>query len=166
MDRAACPGTFLVGDDASGVEIVCDFELSAAFVVEGPVDMADDLDFAVWSGRQDDPVGLYALVLAPDKLALNRSALINQRPAEAEPRRASLPIPQLDQAAMAGENLGRQLPAVFPGHRALDTLDDGRDWAAVILELLGTVMDGDARPAGRCIRNGHFRRHPGIAPSG
>ena len=45
---------------------------------------------------------------------------------------------------MALEDLGRQLAAVLAGHRALDALDDGRDRAAVVLELLRAVVDGDA----------------------
>jgi len=45
---------------------------------------------------------------------------------------------------LAGEDLGRQLPAVFAGHGALDTLDDGGDGGAVVFKLLGDVGDADA----------------------
>ena len=51
---------------------------------------------------------------------------------------------ELDQPALTREHLGGQLAAVFAGHRALDALDDGRDRAAVILELLGAVLNADA----------------------
>jgi hypothetical protein len=58
-----------------------------------------------------------------------------------------LPEPQLDQPALAGEHLGRQLPAVFACHGALDAFDDGRHRRAVVLELLGAVGDLDAGAA-------------------
>jgi hypothetical protein len=58
-----------------------------------------------------------------------------------------LPKAQLDQAALPGEHLGRQLPAVFARHRALDALDDGGHGRAVVLELLGAVGDLDSGAA-------------------
>jgi hypothetical protein len=41
--------------------------------------------------------------------------------------------------------LAGQLAAVFASHRALDRLDDRRGGAAVVLELLGAILDADAR---------------------
>ena len=54
------------------------------------------------------------------------------------------PVAELDQPALAGEHLGRQLTRVLAGHRPLDTLDDGRDRRAVVGELPGAVVHGDA----------------------
>ena len=34
---------------------------------------------------------------------------------------------QLNQAALTGKHLGRELPAVFPGHGAFDAFDDCGD---------------------------------------
>ncbi|KRH79071.1 hypothetical protein FERRO_01320 [Ferrovum sp. JA12] len=45
---------------------------------------------------------------------------------------------------MAGEDLGREFAAVFAGHGALDTLDDGGDGRAIVFKLLGDVGDADA----------------------
>ena len=59
---------------------------------------------------------------------------------------AALAKAQLDQPALPCEDLGGQLAAVLAGHRALDALDDGGDRAAVVLELLGAVVDVDAGP--------------------
>ena len=75
---------------------------------------------------------------------LGDPALIDEQAPQAVAGRPALAVAEFDQAALAGENLGRELPAVFAGHRALDALDDGRDRAAVVLELLGAVLDGDA----------------------
>src|SRR6202035_667361 len=50
-----------------------------------------------------------------------------------------------DQSALTGEYFGRQLAAVFTGHRSLHRLDDRRGDAAVILELLGAIADLDPR---------------------
>jgi hypothetical protein len=93
---------------------------------------------------QDHAVGLQALVLAARELALHRTGLVDQHAAQAVARWPALPEAQFDQAALAGEHLGRQLPAVFARHRALDALDDGGHRRAVVLELLGAV--GDLNP--------------------
>jgi hypothetical protein len=45
---------------------------------------------------------------------------------------------------LARKYLGRQLSAVLPGHGALHAFDDGRDWTAVVVELLGAILDLDA----------------------
>lgn len=50
----------------------------------------------------------------------------------------------LDEAALAGEDLGRQLATVLACRRTLRPLHDGRHWAAAIFELLGAVLNGDA----------------------
>src|SRR3546814_5248522 len=46
---------------------------------------------------------------------------------------------------LAGENLHRQLTAIFASHRPLHALDDRRAQAAIIPELLGAVLNGDPR---------------------
>jgi hypothetical protein len=51
---------------------------------------------------------------------------------------------ELDQTALTDEHLRRELPTVFAGHRTLDALYDGRDRTAVVLELLGAVLDRNA----------------------
>ena len=48
--------------------------------------------------------------------------LIDKMPPQAETSRAALAEAEFDQAALAGENLRRQLAAVFAGHRALHAL--------------------------------------------
>ena len=95
-------------------------------------------------GHQDDPVGLQALLLAARELALRLPLLVDQLPPQAEAGRAALPEAELDQPALPCEDLGRQLAAVLAGHRPLDALDDRGAQAAVVLELLGAVVDRDA----------------------
>jgi hypothetical protein len=73
--------------------------------------------------------------------------LIDQDAAQAIAGGAALTIAKFDQAALAGEHLGRQFPAVFASHRPLDAFDDGRDRRAIVLELLGAVGDLDAGAA-------------------
>ena len=108
---------------------------------EPAVDPAHGLHFGVRPRHQNDPVSLQALVLAAFQLCLDLPAVVKQDAAQAEARRAALTIAAFDQAALPGKDLGRKLPAVFPGHGALDALDDGGNRAAVILELLGAVFD-------------------------
>ena len=50
-----------------------------------------------------------------------------------------MPISELDEATLACEYLGREFTAVFPCHGAFDAFDDGGDWGAIVLELLGTI---------------------------
>src|SRR5690606_27708107 len=95
-------------------------------------------------GNQHHAVGLDALVLASGEFALGRTALIDQATTERIPGRAALAIAVFDQTALAHEDFGRQLPAVLTRHRPLHALDDSRDRAAVVLELLGAVLDGYA----------------------
>jgi hypothetical protein len=44
------------------------------------------------------------------------------------------------------EDLDGELPAVFASHCPLDAFDNGRNWASIVLELLGAVLDTDAGP--------------------
>ncbi len=52
----------------------------------------------------------------------------------------------LDQAALAGKDLGREFAAVLGRHHPLHALDDRQDRAPVVLELLGAIADVDPRP--------------------
>ena len=111
-----------------------------------PIDSTDRLDFGVGPWHQDDTISLDALVLAASELAFDRRTLVDQASPQPVAGRATLAEPEFDEAALASEHLGRQFPAVFAGHRALDALDDGRDRTSVIFELLGAVLDGNSGP--------------------
>ena len=52
---------------------------------------------------------------------------------------------------MAGEDLHGQLAAVLPGHRSFHALDNRRAQAAIVLELLRAVVDGDAGTLARVL---------------
>src|SRR5207237_401375 len=58
--------------------------------------------------------------------------------------RASLPVSQFDQPTLASEYFGRQFAAVLTRHCSFHAFNDGRDWAAIVYELLGAVLDHDA----------------------
>jgi hypothetical protein len=75
--------------------------------------------------HQDYPVGLQALVLAALEFAFDSAGLVNQYPAQAKAGGATLAETQLNQPALTGEDLGRELPAVLSSHRTLDAFDDG-----------------------------------------
>jgi hypothetical protein len=91
-----------------------------------------------------EAVGLDAFVLAPSKLTFSRAGLVNKPAAQPISRGATLAETELDQTALAREDLDREFPAVFAGHRALNALDDGGDRTSVILELLGAILHADA----------------------
>ena len=94
------------------------------------------------------------------------AGLVDEAAAQSISRWAALAVAKLNQTALPGEHLDGQFPAVFASHRALDAFDDGGDRAAIILELLGAVLDADAGASCRCIRNRRFRRRPETCPSG
>ena len=144
MHRAPGPGPSEVGRDSGGVQPGGDLDLVDAVLDEPPVHPLDGLDFLGRAGTQHDAVGLQALVFADFQRGLFGTGLVQQHPAQSEPGGAALAETQFDEAALAGEHLGREFAAVFPGHRALDALDDGGDRGPVVLELLGTVDHADA----------------------
>lgn len=69
--------------------------------------------------------------------------LIDQHAPQTEAGRTALSVAKPYQPALSGKDLGGQFPAVFTGHRPLHALDDGSAQAAVILELLGTIVNRD-----------------------
>ena len=86
--------------DAAGIEVGSDPALGLSVFNKLAVDVAYDLDLLGGAGGEDNTVGLQALVLAARQFALPAAILTNQNPAQAEPCRATLPISQLDQAAL------------------------------------------------------------------
>src|SRR5262249_41989491 len=146
VDRAARPGPAEVGHQPPGVEFGRDLRLALAVPGELLVDPLHDADLALGAGDQDNPVRLQALLLPAGEDALVLAGGTEEHPAGAVPGRAALAVAGSDQAALPLKPLGGQLPAVLAGHGPLDALDDGRGRPAVVLELLGAVVDFDAGP--------------------
>ena len=140
---AVRPGPLVVGADALVVESLRNFSQGHVVLDEPSKHPQDSGHFVIGAGHEDDAVGLQAFVLAVFELAFDGAGLVNQHPAQAVACWTPLTKPHLNQAALTGEHLGRQLPAVFPGHGALDAFDDGRHRRAVVLKLLGHVGDRD-----------------------
>ena len=156
MHGGAGPGTTEVAEDAALVQRRGNLGLGLAVLDESPIGPIDGLDLVFRAGHQDHPVGLQALAVAPVQQPLRRPGLVHHHAPQAEPGRSALAVAQLDQAALAGEDLDREFPAVFPGHGPLDRLDDGGADAAVVLELLGAVLDPDAGPLAEVFVIGAF----------
>jgi len=100
--------------------------------------------FVVGPRHQGHAIGLQALVRAPRQLGLDGALHVDKGSPQPIARRAALSEAQLDQPALAGEHLGRQLAAVLPSHRSFHALDDGGAQTSVILKLLGAILDVDA----------------------
>jgi len=146
VDSPPAPGSAVLGRDFSTLQERSNFGLQPAFIDEGPIHPVHGLDFDGFAGDQDHPIGLDALVLPASQRAFVDTFVVHEHTAKSETRGASLAVADFDQAALAGEYLGRQFAAVPAGHRPLDALDDGRNRAAVVLELLSTVLDRNAGP--------------------
>jgi len=126
-----------------GVHSLRNLALGPALVDEQLVHALDNPLFFFGAGHQDDAVGLQALLLAARQLALRVAVLVDQHPAQPVSGRAALAIPQLDEAALPGEDFDRKFPAVFPCHDPLDGFQKVRADAAVVLKLLATVVYPD-----------------------
>ena len=79
--------------------------------------------------------------------------------------RAALTEAKAYQPALPREDLGGKFPAIFARHRTLHALDDGCAEATVILELLGAIVDFDARFAADEFVVGAFVRVLETAPA-
>src|SRR5262249_51996009 len=112
---------------------------------EQVIDPAHNRDLGVGPGDEDHAVGLHALLLSEAQLALRLALLVDEHATEPETRGPTLAVAELDEAALPLEDLRGELAAVLARHRALDGLHDVRGDAAVVLELLGAVVDRDAR---------------------
>ena len=141
-----CPGPrpVEIGAVTFGVQDLRDLALGTPLVHEHLVHALDDLLFLLGAGDEDHTVGLKALLLAAGQFALGVSVLVDQHPPQPVSCRAALAITELDEAALPGEDLHRQLAAVLAGHDALHGLQEVRADAAVVLELLAAVVDPDA----------------------
>ena len=69
--------------------------------------------------------------------------MVDKHTTQTVSRGTALPVSEPDQMRLSREHFHRQFAAVFPGHRTLDRLYDGRADAAVVLKLLGAVVHGD-----------------------
>lgn len=145
MHRPSGPGSSGVGGEALAIQDRRDLALCSSLHDEHPVEPAHDLHLLRRSWPQDHAVGLEALLFAATELALWRALLVEQLPTEPVAGGTALAIAQADQAALAGKHLDGQLATVLARHRAFDALDDRRADAAVVLKLLRTVVDTDAR---------------------
>ena len=141
MDGGAGPGPAEIGQDSALIKFGGDFAFRTAVFQETAVDPADGFHLCFGPGHQDHPVCLQALVLTTLQLGLHLAAFVKQNPAKAKTRRTALTEAAFDQAALSDEDLVGKFPAVFPGHRALDALDDRGNRAAVVFELLGAILD-------------------------
>jgi len=110
---------------------------------EHPVNGADDLDFLRRSWNEDDTIRLNAFLFTPQEDQLDYAGLIFQLSPKTIPSGATLPEAELDEAALAEEDLGREFPAVLPRHHPLHAFEHSRDLAAVVFELLCAIMDVD-----------------------
>src|SRR6266436_5277295 len=95
------------------------------------------------SRSKDDAVGLKAFSITTPKFPLGVATLINQETSEAKSSRAPLAKAVFDEAALPGKYLDRKLAAVFASHYSLDTLEEDRTDAAIIVKLFAAVVNSD-----------------------
>ncbi|MNV80560.1 hypothetical protein D3C71_1741720 [compost metagenome] len=107
MDRTPRPRPVEVRSAALGVEEDSNLPLRPALQHEHPVDTLDKVDLRLGPRRQHHPIGLQALVFASRQQSLGAALFVDQLPAQAKAGRAALPVAQVDEAALAGEDLGR-----------------------------------------------------------
>src|SRR3569833_202509 len=104
----------------------------------------NNFDFFFRAGDQDHSIGLDALMLTHFKECFLLTGLVDEHSSQAIASRTSLLVSESNQVTCTMKNLGRKFPAVFTCHRPLHDLYNRGSRAAVILKLLGTVMDSDS----------------------
>ena len=144
MDRSTAPRSVEIGELPAAVQKLRDLAFVPPLLHEAAEDPVDSLHLLRRPGNEDDPVGLDAFVLTTGQSGFRGACVVDELASQAEPGRAALAVTQLDEAALPGEHLCRKLAAVFPSHGTLDALDDGGDWAAIVLEAICAVLDGNA----------------------
>ena len=145
MHGAARPGPAEVGPDRPRVEDVGDLALRLALARRTAGRSSRTISTSSAGPGTRMTRSVCRLFCSPRASSpFDCAVLVDQHPPQAVAGRPALAVAELDQPALPLEDLGGQLPAVLAGHRALDALDDGRDRAAVVLELLGAVVDADA----------------------
>src|SRR5258705_1320276 len=117
----------------------------SAALSEQAIHAADRIDFGVGPGHQDDPVRLQALLRANSEFGLGLPVLVNQLSTQSVPSQTALSKAKPNEAALTGEDLNGEFAAVLAGHRPFHALDNRRAQAAIVLELLRTVVNDDAR---------------------
>ena len=124
-DSGPGPIPVQVGTNSLAIESGRDFRLRYAAIDEPLVDLVDRLHLGVGAWHQDHPIRLQAFVLSTSQLTFDGATLVDQDAAQAVTGRATLAVPQFDQAALPGKHLGGQFPAVLARHCTFDTFDDG-----------------------------------------
>ena len=124
--------------------------------ISRPIYASNEFDLVRGPGRQHDPVGLQALAIAATALSFHIAALVDQNPPQPVARRAALVKAELDEPALTGKHLDRQLAAVFAGHHALDGLQEIGADAAIVLELLAAIMNANAGAGADMLMVGAF----------
>ncbi|OIQ74975.1 hypothetical protein GALL_433660 [mine drainage metagenome] len=141
MHRRAGPDPVEIGQDPALVQFSCNYAFRTSVFQETAVDPADGFHLGLGPGHKDHPISLQAFVFATFQFGLHLAPFVKQDTAKAKTRWAALSIAEFDQAALPSEDLVGQLATVLACHGALDALDDGRNRAAVIFELLGAIFD-------------------------
>lgn len=105
MDGRAGPGPPEIGEDAAFIQFCRNFGFRQALLQKLAVDPAHRPDLIVWSGNQDDAISLKALVLTALQFGFHFAPFIEQGATQPEARRAALTIAELNQTALAREDL-------------------------------------------------------------
>jgi hypothetical protein len=69
------------------------------------------------------------------------SVHITEHPAKAKARGTALAKSEFDKSTLPNKDLRGKLTAILTCHCSFYALHDSRDWASIILKLLGAVMD-------------------------
>jgi hypothetical protein len=103
-------------------------------------------DFFERAAGKDDAVGLEALSITTSEFALRVPILIDQETPQAKSGRTALAKAVFNVTALPRKYLDRKLAAVFAGHDPLYVLEEDRTDAAIIVKLLGTIVNSDPCP--------------------
>jgi hypothetical protein len=106
-----------------------------------PGTSSGNLNFFRWARDKDHAIGLDALMLGTGQDAFSLSAMVSEHASKPKTRRTALMKAQFNKPALAVEHLHGKLPAIFAGREPLKAFEHRGNRAAIILELLGAVLN-------------------------
>src|ERR1700733_6581695 len=140
MDGSASPCSTQVCRYSAIIKHLCQLRLDDSFFDKYAVHPSNYLDFFLRSRNESNSIRMDTLLFPPIQETFLVSTNIDQHPSKSEPRSTSLPKTQFNKSTLTYEHLGGQLSAVLARPRALNSLNDCRDWAAIVFKLFGAVM--------------------------
>src|SRR5688572_16185224 len=97
MDSASIPCAAKISEHTLSIQRFSNFGFAFSIIDECLINPSHHFDLLIWTGNENHAIRLEALVLAHFQHSFVLTVLVNQHASQAEPRRATLFVTQLNQ---------------------------------------------------------------------